>query len=208
MSASIIANLNRPQLFWNLFWAFQFFAYARTLINKILICSGRNDDIYSWLLLLLLAFESGIENGADEGMKLHVAFALTGFGVNGRFRVRLRALCGNQLGVEACLPDGELFQEFRARVSGLVCGMDDGDGTVGGIAEAFVMSLLSRCLRMAFEITRVDDVIKFLFAFADNFAVGITELLLAVDCTFSLYCAVEFGERIIQFYVSHIVWLF
>ena len=151
----------------------------------------------AWLVLLLLAFESGIENGADEGMKLHVAFALTGFGVNGRFRVRLRALCGNQLGVEACLPDGELLEEFGTRVSGLVGSMNDSDGTIGGIAEALVMSPLGWCLRMAFEITRVGEVIEFLLAFADDFSVGITEFLLAVDCAFSLYCAVKLGEGVV-----------
>jgi len=207
MSASITANLNRPQLFWNLFWAFQFFAYARTLINKILICSGRNDDIYSWLLLLLLAFESGIENGADEGMKLDVAFALTGLGINGCFGVRLRAFGGNQLGIETSLPDGELFQEFRARVSGLVGGMDDSDGTVGGFAEALVMSLLGRCLRVTIVITRIDNVIEFLSAFPDDASFGVAELLLAVDCAFAFYCAVEFGEGIVKSNFSHIVWL-
>ena len=151
----------------------------------------------------MLAFESGVENGTDEGMELDVALALTGLCIDGCFRVGLRAFGGNQLGVEACLPGGEFFQEFRTRVSGFIGGMNDSDGAVGGIAEPFVVRLFCGCLRMAFEVARVDYVIELLLAFANDFAIGITKNFLAVDCAFLLYCAVEFGEGVIEFYVSH-----
>ena len=80
----------------------------------------------------MFAFELGVDDGANEGVKLDVAFSKTCFGIDGCVGVGLRALGGNQLGLEACLPDGEFFQEFRAGVCGFFGGMNDSDGAVGG----------------------------------------------------------------------------
>ena len=149
-----------------------------------------------------------VDDCSEKGRELDVALALAGGRVDGSFGIGLGVFGGEELRMETGLPNGEFLNEFGTWIRGIVGSAKDCLGALGGFAEALVMSPLGWCLRMAFEITRVDDVIKFLFAFADNFAVGITELLLAVDSAFLLYCTVEFGKGVIQFNVSHIVWLF
>ena len=154
--------------------------------------------IFTFLEVLdvILCTKLVVDDCADEGVESNIALAFACCGVDGCFRVGLRAIFSEELGLEASLPASEFLEEFGACLLGVAQSTDESVGFVGGYAEAFLVTDFSGCFWVMLVVARVHKFVGFLLAFADNFSVLITVLFFAVYCTLAFNGAVKFGDRV------------
>ena len=161
-----------------------------------------------------------VEHGADEGRELGVLFAFASLWINGCLGVWVFATGVGQLGVittaeilEQCagffqsVVVGDLtntaFEELLLGWSvGLGCLQNLGS-TAACLAPKVVIGKFGTCFRGLFEITRILDSIRFLFAFVNDTTID-SEFFLTVDNVATLAeSAVDLGNGMVEGNLSH-----
>ena len=161
-----------------------------------------------------------VEHGADEGWELGVLFAFASLWINGRLGVWVFAMGVGQLSLittaeilEQCtgffqsVVVGDLivtaFEELLLGWSvGLGCLQDLGCAAAC-LAPKVVIGKFCTCFRALFEITRILDSIRFLFAFVNDTTID-SEFFLTVDNVATLAeSAVDLGNRVVEGNLCH-----